>query len=71
MFVAEYVNGNRSAIFQPEVTTAIQTPAAFDEGGNFIRPNFGPLSLFDDPLPTTATRARRSVTTTLRRPPSA
>jgi hypothetical protein len=48
LFVAEYFNGARSAVFQPEVTTAIQAPAAFDEGGNFIRPGFGPLSLFDD-----------------------
>jgi hypothetical protein len=47
-FVAEYVNGNRSSIFQPEITTAIQAPPAFDEGGNFIRPSFGPLSLYDD-----------------------
>ena len=37
MFVAEYVNGARSAVFQPE-GVGIQTPAAFDEGGNFIRP---------------------------------
>jgi hypothetical protein len=47
-FVAEYVNGDRSSIFQPEVTTAIQAPPAFDEGGNFIRPSHGPLSLYDD-----------------------
>jgi hypothetical protein len=47
-FVEEYVNGNRSAVFQTEVTTAIQAAPAFDEGGNFIRPNFGPLSLYDD-----------------------
>jgi hypothetical protein len=48
LFVAEYVNSGRSSVFQQEVTTAIQTPAAFDEGGNFIRPSFGPLSLYDD-----------------------
>jgi hypothetical protein len=48
LFVAEYVNGDRSSVFQPEVTTAIQAPPAFDEGGNFIRPQFGPLSLYDD-----------------------
>jgi hypothetical protein len=47
-FVAEYFNGARSAVFQPEVTTGIQTPAAFDEGGNFIRPRYGPLSLYND-----------------------
>ncbi len=45
-FVNEYVNGNRSSIFQTEVTT-IQAPAAFDEGGNFIQPRFGPLTLID------------------------
>jgi hypothetical protein len=48
LFVAEYVNGDRSSVFQPEVTTAIQAPPAFDEGGNFIRPSFGPLSLYSD-----------------------
>jgi hypothetical protein len=47
-FVAEYVNGDRSSVFQPEITTAIQAPPAFDEGGNFIRPKFGPLSLYND-----------------------
>jgi hypothetical protein len=45
LFIRGYVNGNReNSIVQPEVTTAIQAPPAFDEGGNFIRPNFGPLS---------------------------
>jgi len=39
-FVRPYVNGARSSVLQPELTTAIQTPAAFDEGGNFIRPVF-------------------------------
>jgi hypothetical protein len=47
-FVAEYVNGDRSSVFQPEITTAIQAPPAFDEGGNFIRPKYGPLALYDD-----------------------
>lgn len=51
LFVAEYFNGARGAVAQPEITTAIQTPAAFDEGGNFIRPGFGPLSLRDDATP--------------------
>lgn len=49
-FVAEYLNGNRgSTVIQPEITTAIQAPPAFDEGGNFIRVRFGPLTqtLFD------------------------
>jgi hypothetical protein len=49
-FVAEYVNGDRSSVFQPEVTTAIQAPPAFDEGGNFIRPQHGPLALYNDAI---------------------
>jgi hypothetical protein len=48
MFISEYFNGARSAVLQTEINTGIQTPAAFDEGGNFIRPKFGPLSLYDD-----------------------
>ncbi len=48
-FVRPYVNGARSDVFQPEITTAIQAPPAFDEGGNFIRPNFGPLTLVENP----------------------
>ncbi len=48
MFVSEYLNGARSAVVQLEINTGIQAPAAFDEGGNFIRPGFGPLSLYDD-----------------------
>jgi len=47
-FVDEYVNGARSSVFQQEVNTGIQTPAAFDEGGNFIRLKYGPLALWDD-----------------------
>jgi len=50
IFVAGYVNGDRTSVFQPEITTAIQAPPAFDEGGNFIRPQFGPLSLYNDEL---------------------
>jgi len=45
LFVQEYHNGNRGSVAQPELTTAIQAPPAFDEGGNFIRPRFGPLSI--------------------------
>ncbi|GAB4336235.1 MAG: hypothetical protein Kow0089_06350 [Desulfobulbaceae bacterium] len=46
-FLAEYVNGNRqSSITAPETTTAIQPTVAFDEGGNFIRLRFGPLTLY-------------------------
>jgi hypothetical protein len=48
LFVAEYFNGARGAIAQPEINAGIQTPAAFDEGGNFIRPAYGPLSLYLD-----------------------
>jgi hypothetical protein len=48
LFVAEYFNGARSSVLQPEINTGIQTPAAFDEGGNFIRPGYGPLSLTGD-----------------------
>jgi len=45
-FVASYNNGDRGlAVIQPEITTAIQAPPAFDEGGNFIRLRFGPLTL--------------------------
>jgi hypothetical protein len=51
LFEAEYFNGNRSSVFQPEITTAIQAPPAFDEGGNFIRPKYGPLALFNDMTP--------------------
>jgi large repetitive protein len=48
-FVRPYVNGARSDVFQPEITTAIQANPAFDEGGNFIRPNYGPLTRVADP----------------------
>jgi hypothetical protein len=48
LFLAEYFNGARSSVLQPEINTGIQTPAAFDEGGNFIRPGFGPLTLIGD-----------------------
>jgi hypothetical protein len=45
-FVATYLNGDRRLSYQQaEVVTLIQVPAALDEGGNFIRPQFGPLSL--------------------------
>jgi hypothetical protein len=50
-FIAEYFNGNRSSVFQTEITTAIQPPPAFDEGGNFIRARFGPLTLYSDAAP--------------------
>jgi large repetitive protein len=48
-FVAWYFNTSRQAAYQVGETTGeatlISTPAALDEGGNFIRPQFGPLSL--------------------------
>lgn len=47
-FVFEYYNGNRNAVIQPEITTAIQAMPAFDEGGNFIDVRFGPLSFTGD-----------------------
>ena len=44
-FVFEYVNGNReSSISSPEATTVVQAVPAFDEGGNFIRLRYGPLT---------------------------
>jgi len=47
-FVAEYFNGARGVtVAQTEPTTALQVPAAFDEGGNWIRVGFGPLTLAD------------------------
>jgi hypothetical protein len=46
-FVAEYATGSRvPTINQPEQQT-IHTPAAFDEGGNYIRLRFGPLTRWD------------------------
>lgn len=44
LFVMSYVNGSRNSIVQQEITTGIQTAAAFDEGGNFIDVKFGPLT---------------------------
>ncbi len=48
LFAVEYFNGARGAVVQPEINTGIQVPPAFDEGGNFIRPAYGPLSLTGD-----------------------
>jgi len=44
LFVSEYFNVGRT-------TGAIQVPAAGDEGGNFIRPTYGPLALYNDVIP--------------------
>jgi hypothetical protein len=51
LFIAQYFNGGRSSVIQPEITTPIQAPPAFDEGGNFIRVQHGPLTLFTDDTP--------------------
>jgi hypothetical protein len=47
-FVASYGNGarNQTIVVGENIATAtILVPAAFDEGGNWIRPLFGPLTL--------------------------
>jgi hypothetical protein len=47
-FLASYFNSSPGqTIQQPEVTTALATAPAFDEGGNFIDVHFGPLTLFN------------------------
>ena len=46
VFVASYFNGDRKQA-ATDLFSLIATPAALDEGGNFIRPQFGPLSLED------------------------
>jgi len=51
LFVSEYFNGSTSSVLQQEITTVIEVPPALDEGGNFIRPKFGPLTLYDDATP--------------------
>jgi len=45
LFIAGTFNGNRqTSTFLPEVNTAIAAPPALDEGGNFIRLRYGPLT---------------------------
>jgi large repetitive protein len=45
LFFAEYFNGGREAtIQQPDATTGIHPTVAFDEGGNYIRLRYGPLT---------------------------
>ena len=48
-FMASYFNTDRRNAYQVGGTTGeatlISVPAALDEGGNFIRPQFGPLTL--------------------------
>jgi len=44
LFVLPYVNtGSDQVIQQVELTTSIATQPAFDEGGNYIRVNYGPI----------------------------
>jgi hypothetical protein len=45
LFVSEYINGARNTINIVEGTTSMNATPAFDEGGNFIRLRFGPLTL--------------------------
>jgi hypothetical protein len=47
LFVAEYATGNRAPTVSQLEQQTIHTPAAFDEGGNFIRLRFGPLTRWD------------------------
>ncbi len=45
LFVMGMFNGNReTTTFLPEVNVAITAPPALDEGGNFIRLRYGPLT---------------------------
>jgi hypothetical protein len=44
-FVLPYVTGSRNPTIVIPEPTSILTPVAFDEGGTFIRPIFGPLTL--------------------------
>jgi hypothetical protein len=50
--VAFYENGNRGATANQLEQQTIHTPTAFDEGGNFIRVRFGPLTRWDHSDPT-------------------
>jgi hypothetical protein len=47
LFVDEYFNGARSNALAPDITTPIDVPRP-STGGNFIKPQFGPLTLFTD-----------------------
>ncbi len=49
LFTSEVVNGQPGqTLVQQEVSTALQTAVAADEGGNFIDVHFGPLTLAGD-----------------------
>lgn len=45
LFVNGYSNGSRASITIPEATTTIVIQGAFDEGGNFIDMQVGPLTI--------------------------
>ena len=47
LFRCTYYNGGRDAVIRMNEVTAILTAGAFDEGGNFIDPRFGPLTLLN------------------------
>jgi hypothetical protein len=46
-FTEEYETGNRDNTVNLAEPTTIMAPPAFDEGGNFIRVRYGPLTLAD------------------------
>jgi len=51
-FIFPYFNGGRGLTVVPgEATTALQPAPAFDEGGNYIKVRFGPLTRCDDENP--------------------
>jgi len=45
LLLASYFNGSAAQLALPGATTGITPPPAFDEGGNFIKVRFGPISL--------------------------
>ena len=45
LLTGQYINAGRGSTVLGEEIAGIQVPAAFDEGGNFIKVRFGPLSL--------------------------
>jgi hypothetical protein len=48
-FISEYFNGHPGqSLINTEVTTALDTAVALDEGGNFIDVHFGPLTPMGD-----------------------
>ena len=58
-FVFGYENGGRGTTVKPgELTTNLVPTAAFDEGGNFIRVRFGPLTMRDAAITTSPALAQ-------------